>query len=176
MSRWLEVVLLGFLALAITAAVVAGRRSAGGEVAFDLRASSLLAGPHGSRALYDVLARLRVPVERRRTPLFDLTKGGRRGRLAVLVVLDPPLGLVPAELAQVVRFVRSGGAVVGAGAGGGIGDCVGWRTGRGGRFSPPGSFPRGPPNGGLPPPPPAGLLEPVPHTPPPPARPGPRPA
>src|SRR2546425_10329704 len=81
---------------------------------FDFRASAFLSGPRGSSATYEVLARLRIPVERRRTPLFDLERDARH-RPAVLVVLDPPLELAPAELAQVVRFVRGGGAVVVAG-------------------------------------------------------------
>src|SRR5204863_476374 len=39
-----------------------------------------------------------------------------------------PRSLYAAELARVVAFVRAGGRVVAAGAGGGITHCVGWRT------------------------------------------------
>src|SRR2546422_11357400 len=68
------------------------------------------------------------------TPLF-------RSRPAVLVVLAPPLDLAAAELAQVVRFVRGGGAVVVAGTGGGLTRCVGWRTANARRFVATDSFP-----------------------------------
>src|SRR5437879_13141525 len=89
----------------------------------------MLPGPLGSRGVYHVLARLRVPVERRRTPLFDFARAAPRGTPpAVLVVLHPPRSLYAAELARVVAFVRAGGRVVAAGAGGGITHCVGWRS------------------------------------------------
>ena len=140
MSRRSELALVALLALAVTVAVVAGRRGAGQVPDLDFRASTLRTGPHGSRAVYEVIARLGVPVGRRRTPLFDLTKSGSRARPAVLVVLDPRLHLLPAELAQVVRYVRAGGAVVVAGAGGGITHCVGWRTEHENRFFPTDSF------------------------------------
>jgi len=80
MSRRLELGLVLLLALAITVAVVAGRRSAGSGPEQDLRASTLLSGPLGSRALYDVLVRLGIPVERRRAPLLDLGKSDARAR------------------------------------------------------------------------------------------------
>src|SRR2546422_8014015 len=109
-------------------AVWAGNRSGGGTPDFDFRASAFLSGPRGSSATYEVLARLRIPVERRRTPLFDLERDARHSP-AVLVVLDPPLDLAAAELAQVVRFVRIGGAVGVAGTGGGRPRCGGVRPG-----------------------------------------------
>jgi len=128
MSRRLE---LGFalaLALAVSMAFVAGSRGTS-AAPLDFRASTLVSGPQGSRAAYDVLARLRVAVERRRTALFDFARDTtHRAAPAVLVVLDPPRSLYPAELAQVMRFVRAGGRVVAAGSGGGITRCVGWRT------------------------------------------------
>jgi hypothetical protein len=126
MSRSVEIGLVLLLVAILAATIWAGRRGAGSQPSFDLRASTLLSGPSGSRALYDVLIRLRIPVERRRAPLFDLTTDARR-RPAVLAVLDPPLDLESAELDQVVRFVRGGGRVVAAGWGGGITSCVGWR-------------------------------------------------
>ena len=113
------------LVVALALAIWAGRRAGGPSPVIDFRASTLVSGPDGSRALYDVLVRLGVPVERRRTPLFDLA-ADRERRTAALAVLDPPQDLVSAELAQVVRFVKEGGAVVAANAGGGITRCVGW--------------------------------------------------
>ncbi len=148
MSRRLELGLALLLALAVGIATWAGGRGAGRTPDFDPRTSSFLGGPQGSRAVYDVLARLRIPVERRRTPLFDLDKDPRH-RPAVLAALDPPLELETAELAQVVRFVRAGGAVVAAGTGGGITRCVAWRTRYGARLLRVDSFPVRPPVPGL---------------------------
>ena len=125
MSRRVELTLVLLLLVALALAIWAGRRAAGPQPTFDYRASTLVSGPDGSRALYDVLVRLGVPVERRRTPLFDLATDAER-RPAVLAVLDPPQDLVSAELSQVVRFVKEGGAVVAANTGGGITRCVGW--------------------------------------------------
>jgi hypothetical protein len=127
MSRRLEVALVLLLSVALALAIWAGRRGAGSEPDFDFRASTLVSGPDGSRAVYDVLARLGVPVERWRTPLFGLASDSSHPP-AVLAVLDPPLALTGAELAQVARFVRDGGAVVAASGGGGITRCVGWQT------------------------------------------------
>src|SRR6266571_5367266 len=160
MSRRLEVGLVLLLALAVAFAVWAGKRSGGGTPDFDFRASAFLSGPRGSRALYDVLVRLRIPVERRRTPLFDLAQDPRH-RPAVLAVLDPPLDLEAAERAQVARFVRAGGAVVAAGSGGGITRCVGWRTANATRFVASDSFPVQPPQPGLQLPPVADYLKPA---------------
>lgn len=127
MSRRLEVALVLLLVAALGVAIWAGRRGAGPEPTLDFRASTLVSGPEGSRALYDILLRLRVPVERRRTPLFDFASDSS-SHAAVLAELDPPLDLSNAELAQVARFVRGGGAVVAANAGGGVTECVGWRA------------------------------------------------
>ena len=115
------------LCAALALAIWAGRRVAGPQPIVDYRASTLVSGPDGSRALYDILARLGVPVERRRTPLFDLATDTER-RPAALAVIDPPQDLVSAELSQVVQFVREGGAVVAASRGGGITRCVGWEV------------------------------------------------
>lgn len=125
MSRRVEVALVLLLIAALALAVWAGRRAAGPEPVIDFRASTLVSGPEGSRGLYEILVRLGIPVERRRTPLFDLATDIQR-RPAALAVLDPPQDLASAELAQVVRFVKEGGGVVAASTGGGITRCVGW--------------------------------------------------
>ena len=133
MSHQRELALAALLAVAVTVAVLAGRgRSPSRESAFERRTSAFLAGPRGSKASYDVLARLGVPVERRRRPLFGLTREGAR-RPGLLVVLDPPLDLQAAEIAEVVRYVRGGGAVLAAGDGGGIAPCAGWVPARAGQ-------------------------------------------
>lgn len=135
MSFRAELGLALLLALAVAVAVVAGRGSAGARErarAHDFRTSTFVSGPDGSKALYEALARLGRPVERRRRPLFDLARDSLR-RPALLAVLDPPIRLQPAELDQVVQFVRSGGEVVVAGGGGGIAACVGWGPDRVGK-------------------------------------------
>ena len=133
MSHRREFALAALLAVAVAVAVLAGRgRSPSRESAFERRTSAFLAGPRGSKATYDVLARLGVPVERRRRPLFGLAREGAR-RPGLLVVLDPPLDLQAVEIAEVVRYVRGGGAVLAAGDGGGIAACAGWIATRAGQ-------------------------------------------
>jgi len=129
------------------------------ESSLDLRPSTLRSGPDGGKAVYDVLTRLGVPTERRRRPLFDLNRDPRH-RPAVLAVLDPFLDLEAAEVEQVARFVRAGGAVVAAGSGGGITRCVGWVTANAARLLRVDSFPVQPPTPGLDLPPVADYLRP----------------
>jgi hypothetical protein len=128
MSYRREVALLVFVtALLGVAAWAASRAPRPPEP--DSRASTLLSGPDGSKGLYEVLMRLGHPVQRRRTALFNLAADTvRRARppIGLLVVLNPPIQLQPAELEQVARFVKGGGAVLGAGSGGGITACTGW--------------------------------------------------
>jgi hypothetical protein len=92
----------------------------------DPRASTLLAGPDGSKALYAVLVGLGRRVARRRAPLFGFAEQ-TAGAPTLLVVLDPPIDLEAAELEQVVTFVKDGGAVLAAGWGGGVTRCAGWQ-------------------------------------------------
>jgi hypothetical protein len=126
MSYRLEIGLALLLAGAIGVAMVAAGRTAK-PPSQDPRASTLLSGPRGSQALHDVLVRLGRPVQRRRTPLFDLGDDTvRRRRPGLLVVLAPRIPLESAELEHMVRFVNDGGAVLAAGAGGGITACAGW--------------------------------------------------
>ena len=123
MSRRPELALVALFLLAVAVAIVAGLRNTLGG-AEGGPPSAFLAGPDGAKAVYDVLLRLGRPVERRRTPLYDLTRVRRPP--ALFVVVDPPDDLTAAELEQVVRYVRSGGAVLAAGDGGGITRCTGW--------------------------------------------------
>jgi uncharacterized protein DUF4350 len=125
MSHRLEIGIALLLALAIFIAVWAAHRTPKPPV-LDYRTSTLVAGPRGSRAVYDVLVQLGRPVQRRLTPLYNLTADTTR-RTAVLVELNPPRWLQDAEMEQLVRYVRRGGAVLSAGNGGGVTACAGWR-------------------------------------------------
>src|SRR5204862_4295146 len=128
MSSRLEIWLAALLAVAIGVAVWAAHRTPKPPEEDD-RASTLLSGPQGSRGVYDVLVRLGRPVQRRRAPLYAFTGDSSRPsppRASLLLVLDPPMPLQPAELEQVVKYVRQGGAVLSAGTSGGILRWVGW--------------------------------------------------
>src|SRR5690348_3495575 len=127
MPRRAEIALAAFLVLALAIAIGAGLRHPAQQSVLDQRPSTLLAGPTGSRGVYEVLATLRRRVSRRRTPLFDLMTGDAR-RPAMLVVIAPEGQLQEAELASVVQFLRAGGTVVAASNGGGITGCLGWRA------------------------------------------------
>ena len=128
MSYRLEIGLTLLLASAIAVAIWAANR-APHTPPFDMRASTYLSGPDGSKGLYEVLRSLGRPTERRRTPLFTLAEE-RAHRPAILVLLNPVIGLQDAELQQVVRFVRGGGAVLASGWGAGVTRCTGWRAQR----------------------------------------------
>jgi hypothetical protein len=125
MSYRLEIGLALLLAGAIGVAVWAANRTPKPPPE-DFRASTFLAGPRGSRAIYDLLVKLGRPVERRRVPLFTLSQDTLR-KPAILVVLGPPRSLQAAEVQQVVQFVTQGGDVLIAGNGGGLLECAGWR-------------------------------------------------
>jgi len=126
MSHRVEIGFALLLALALTVAFLAGRRQRG-TVAVWEPVSTYRTGPTGGRGAYDVLARLGVPVERRRTPLFDLARQPRR-RPALLAVVSPEQWLAPAEREAVARYVDSGGALVAVGDAGGLTRCFGWDT------------------------------------------------
>src|SRR5258706_502741 len=129
-SYRLEIAAATLLAAAIGLALWAANRKPAGEE-FDLRTSTYLSGPSGSKALHEILVGLGRLSERRRTSLATLATE-RAHRPAVLVLLDPFIPLEVSELEQVVRYVRGGGAVVAAGDGAGVTACAGWRTHSGG--------------------------------------------
>ena len=126
MSHRLEISAAVLLALAIVVGIWAAKRKPGTND-FDFRRSTYLSGPSGSKGLHEILVALGRPSERRRTPLTTLMTE-RAHRPAILVLLDPVMGLEDSELEQVVRYVRAGGAVLSVGDGGGVTGCAGWRT------------------------------------------------
>jgi len=126
MSYRLEIGLAALLAVSIGLALWAGSRNER-TPDFDLRASTFLNGPYGSKGLHDVLLQLGRRSERRRTSLDDLATE-RAHRPAILVLNAPTIPLDDDEVSQVVRFLRGGGAVVATGTGGGVTGCAGWRT------------------------------------------------
>ena len=133
MSYRAELGLAAVLAAALVIAAVAGGRQRVAPPSYDPRTSTYVAGPLGTKAVYDVLIALGRPVARRRTPLFDLEAGSKRAP-ALVAVLDPAIDLQPAELDAVRAFLRRGGAVLAAGDGGGITRCGGWQVSSSGRY------------------------------------------
>ena len=128
MSYRLEIGLIVLVGAVLSIVVWAANRAPEPPSA-DLRASTLLSGPNGSKAVHEVLIRLGHPSQRRRTALFTLVDDAAR-RPGLLAILDPPTWLQAAELEQVMLFVKGGGAVLAAGDGGGITDCTGWEAAR----------------------------------------------
>jgi hypothetical protein len=126
MSHRAEIGLAALLALALTVALLAGRRQRRLVQEWE-PVSTYRTGPTGGRGPYEVLARLGVPVERRRTSLFDLAREARR-RIAVLAVVSPEQWLAPAEREAVAQFVTAGGTLVAVGDAGGLTRCFGWDT------------------------------------------------
>ncbi|HEY7685318.1 MAG TPA: DUF4350 domain-containing protein [Gemmatimonadales bacterium] len=126
MSHRTELGLALLLAVALTVALLAGRRHPRATEPYE-PVSTYFSGPTGGRGPYDVLARLGVPVERRRTTLFDLARQARR-RPAVLMVVAPSRWLASAELEAVAHYIAAGGALVAVGDAGGLTQCLGWDT------------------------------------------------
>ncbi len=95
----LGLALLTFVALVTSVAVVAQRPTADR----DRRASTLRAGPLGSKALFEASARLGVQVRRFRQRPQRLTTPDSGAR-TLLVILDPLERLSPTEVAALVRY------------------------------------------------------------------------
>src|SRR5437899_4519360 len=107
MSSRLEIWLAALLAVAIGIAVWAAHRTPKPPEEDD-RASTLLSGPQGSRAVYDILVRLGRPVQRRRAPLYAFSGDSLRpppppspSPARLLPLPDRPLPFKPAALEQV---------------------------------------------------------------------------
>lgn len=126
MSHRTEILLAFLFAAAVTVALIAGARQQTRPTSTWEPVSTYRSGPMGGRAPYDVLARLGVPVERRRTALFDLSRQVGR-RPALLAIVSPEQWLAPAEQEAVARYVGTGGALLAAGDAGGLTECFGWR-------------------------------------------------
>jgi hypothetical protein len=126
MSYRLEIGAAALLVVGIALGLWAANRGAR-EPEVDFRTSTYRSGPNGSKALHEILLGLGRLSERRRTSLSTLSTE-RAHRPAILVLLDPVMDLGRDELAQVVRYVRAGGAVVATGYGAGLTECAGWRT------------------------------------------------
>lgn len=127
MSHRTEIGLVLLLAVAVVVALVAASGGTRPTATWE-PVSTYRTGPMGGRAPYEILSQLGVPVERRRTPLFDLARQERRRRPAVLAVVSPEEWLVAAEREAVAQYVGSGGVLFAAGDGGGLTECFGWRT------------------------------------------------
>lgn len=95
----LVLALLTLVVLGTLVAVVAQRPAADR----DRRASTLRAGPLGSKALFEASARLGVRVQRFRQRPQRLTTPDSGSR-TLLVILDPPAKLSPTEIAALVRY------------------------------------------------------------------------
>ena len=114
MSNRTEIGLAVLLAVALIVAVLAGHRQRRAVSRWE-RVSTYTTGPTGGRGPYDVLARLGVPVERRRTPLFDIGRQAR-GRPAVLAARhDVPASVVAGELPVAVHLHYTSQLAVGCG-------------------------------------------------------------
>jgi hypothetical protein len=127
MSYRLEIGFALLLAAGIAIALWGASRRPARTADFDFRTSTFLSGPDGSKGLHEVLRRLGRLSERRRTSLETLA-AERAHRPAVLVLLNPIYPLEDDEMPQLVRYVRTGGAVVATGNGAGVTRCAGWRS------------------------------------------------
>ena len=127
MSYRLEIGFAALLGVLIGIALWAAANRSQRTPDFDLRSSTFLNGPDGSKGVHDVLLRLGRRSERRRTSLEHLATERAR-RPAILVLNDPVIPLKEEELAQLIRFIRGGGAALVTGWGAGVMECAGWRT------------------------------------------------
>ncbi|MFW5947674.1 MAG: DUF4350 domain-containing protein, partial [Gemmatimonadota bacterium] len=95
---------LGIAAIAIVVLVLAPPAS---QVAMDYRPSTYRTTPDGTGALYEAVASLGIPADRRLTPLA----GADRIR-GPLVILEPVEPLSPTELDSLFAWVEGGGRLI----------------------------------------------------------------
>lgn len=98
---WLVGILLAFSAASLL--LLPTRESSG-----DIRASTFLTTEKGTRALFETMAELGLPVARRTTPFVDADP--LRGTLVVLA--PSAVALAPAERRALIAWVRTGGSLL----------------------------------------------------------------
>ncbi len=106
--RDLLVLGLLFLVVALLSTLATPRR----QESADPRPSSFHTTRSGTRALHDLLGRLKVKTGRRLTPYADADS-----LAGTLVLLDPSEGISPAELHALAQWVRAGGSLIYAAGG-----------------------------------------------------------
>lgn len=100
-----QLALAGILGAIVLLALIAGPR--GGAPEGDPRPSTYLSSAEGTRALYLLLERLEIPVDRLRAPWGD-----NLDPATLLVVLAPTLPPEPAAVAALSAWVEGGGTLV----------------------------------------------------------------
>ncbi|HEX8209282.1 MAG TPA: DUF4350 domain-containing protein [Longimicrobium sp.] len=100
-----ELLVLGllFLVVALLSTLATPRR----QESADPRPSSFHSTQWGTRALHDLLGRLKMKTGRRLTPFADADSLS-----GTLVLLDPSEGVSPAELHSLAQWVRAGGTLI----------------------------------------------------------------
>lgn len=122
MRRRPEIAAIALLVAALVIAALLGRATAPDRSQYDLRRSSLLSGPAGTRGLAEALRRLGVRVEARERSLADLDT---EPASHLLVLLDLPQALSRPEIQALHRFVARGGRLLVAGRSR-LGACFGF--------------------------------------------------
>lgn len=118
--------LIGGLALLLVAAAWLGRRP---EEDTDIRPSTFLTGPGGSRALLDATLRLGVPVQRFRGRPRDLAGLAPAGR-SILLILSPTIPLSAPEIREVLDFGAANELVLAGKGAEPLMRCFGYRVNR----------------------------------------------
>ena len=98
---------LGLLVALVGGLVVLGAAGSGGSDPFEVRRSSYLATPTGTKALHDLLSELGFDVRRQRASLRAIPADA-----SALLVLSAPVALGRDEIRGVVSWVEAGGTLV----------------------------------------------------------------
>jgi len=104
---------LGILVALVAGVVVVGAAGSRGTDPFEVRRSSLLGTPWGTRALHDLLDELGYDVRRQRLPLRQVPP-----EAGTLCILSAPVPMGQDEIRGVISWVEAGGTLV-LGLGGG---------------------------------------------------------